>query len=78
LIAANEANKEEAWLRRLLNSVGIVQKHPTLTLCSNRSTVKLMKNPVDYKRTKHVDIEFLHIKEMIEVKINYINTRDQV
>jgi hypothetical protein len=79
LIAANEASKEGVWLRRLLNSFGIKQKEPTEIFCDNQPTIRVIKNPIDHKRTKHVDIRFLYIRERInvkEVQVTYINTKD--
>jgi hypothetical protein len=81
LIAANKASRDGVWLRRLLNSIGIKQKEPTEILRDNQPAVHLIKNPIDHKRTKHVDIRFLYIRERIgvkEIQVNYVNTRDQI
>jgi hypothetical protein len=41
----------------------------------------VIKNPIDHKRTKHVNIRFLYIRERInikEVQVSYVNIKDQV
>lgn len=81
LIAANEASREVVWLKRLLNSIGIPQKGPTTIHCDNQSTIRFIKNPVDHKRTKHVDIRFLYVRERVEAKnveVSYVQTRHQI
>ncbi len=68
LIAANEVNRERVWTRRSLNSIGVRQKEPIVISCDNQPTIRLIKNQVDHKRTKHIDVRFLYIRERINVK----------
>jgi hypothetical protein len=81
LIATNKASRKGVWLRRLLNSIGLKQKEPTRILCNNIPTICLIRNLVDHKVTKHVDVRFLYIRERMGIKkiqVRCVNTRKQV
>lgn len=46
----------------------------------NQGTIKLAKNPISSKPTKHIDIKQKFIRDMVEAtKVNpvYVNTSDQ-
>jgi len=57
------ATSEVVWLRRLLQDVGEEQKEPTMIKCDNQSSIKLANNPIYHARTKHVDAQFLFVRE---------------
>ena len=67
-IAASEAAKEAIWLQRL--SVDFSAKsqidHPTLTLyCDSHSAICLIRKPVYHAKTKHNEVRYHHIQELI-------------
>ena len=39
---------------------------PTTILCDNRSYIKLSENPVFHDRSKHIEIHFHYIRDMVE------------
>ena len=46
----------------------------------NNSALALAKNPVFYKRTKHILVRYYYIRQLIEegvLDLVYINTKDQ-
>jgi len=46
----------------------------------NRSAIELMKNPVFYGRSKHIDIKFHYIRECVErgeITVKWIGTLEQ-
>lgn len=49
------ATCEVIWLRRLLSDTGKEQKNSTSIKSDNQSTIKLARNPVFHKNTKHID-----------------------
>ncbi|KAL2512470.1 Reverse transcriptase Ty1/copia-type domain-containing protein [Abeliophyllum distichum] len=67
-IAACDAVKERLWLRGLLGEIGF--RNETIRLYTdNQSVIHLSKNPVYHDRTKHVDIKFHFVRDMVEKNI---------
>ena len=68
-MALSQAVKEAVWLRRLLKELGVIwNNEPTTILEDNQSAIALGKNPVHHSRTKHIDIRYHFIRELIEKK----------
>ena len=54
---------------------------PVLIYEDNQSTTKLVDNPVFHKRSKHVDIKYHFIRELVEnrtLQIQYVSTKDNI
>lgn len=68
-IAASQASRELVWLQRLLAEldVQLASEKPTLFV-DNESAVKLIKNPVLHKRTKHIEVRYHSVRERYEEK----------
>ena len=66
-VAASEASKLSIWLGRLVTDLGIKQELPVLH-CDSQSAIQLAKNPVFHAKTKHVDVKYHFIRELIEDK----------
>ena len=66
-MAMSSAAQEAIWLRRLLSSLGFSQK-PTILYEDNQGAIALSKNPKSHSRTKHIDIRYHFIREIIERK----------
>lgn len=50
-------------------------------MCDNTSTLNMTKNPVQYKRTKHIDMRHHFLRDNIEKKeicMKFYKTEDQV
>lgn len=79
-MAAAEAAKELLWLRQLFIDIRVPQK--LISLCiDNQSTIKLIHNPVYHKRSKHIDVKYMFIREKVEagiMSINYVSTVNQI
>ena len=79
-MAASQATCEVIWMRKIL--VGLFGSHldPTVLHCDNQSCIKLSINNVFHDRSKHIDIQYHHIRDCVERKImllQYIPTEDQ-
>ncbi|KAM7469095.1 hypothetical protein LguiA_007278 [Lonicera macranthoides] len=77
-IAATEAVKEALWLRGLIGDLGMVQENVDV-YCDSQSAIHLAKNQVHHGRTKHIDVRFHFIREIIEsgeVILKKIGTKD--
>lgn len=49
--------------------------------CDNSSTIQLSKNPVFHGRSKHIDIRFHFLRDLVKVevvKLSYCNSQVQV
>ena len=47
----------------------------------NTGAIKLLNNPEFYKKTKHINIKYYFIKELVKenkIRLLYINTKEQL
>ena len=63
-MAVAEAVKEALWLKGLVKELGLNQSGVQMH-CDSQSTIYLAKNQVYHARTKHIDVRFHKIKELI-------------
>ncbi|KAE8693888.1 putative pentatricopeptide repeat-containing protein [Hibiscus syriacus] len=63
-MATAEAAKEALWLTGLVKELGVQQGGVQL-LCDNQSAIHLAKNQVYRARTKHIDVRFHKIRELV-------------
>ena len=77
-MAATEAVKEAIWLKDLLGDLEVIQENITV-LCDNQSAIFLAKNQTYHARTKHIDVKYHYVREIIEsgvVLLRKIDTKD--
>jgi hypothetical protein len=67
-VAASEATMDLAWVRQLLADLQKPPGGPTKLYIDNESAVKLAVNPVFHSRTKHIDVRYHFIRDMVEKK----------
>lgn len=68
-IASCVAENEDMWLRKLLAGlIGQPLDH-TMIMCDNQSCVKLLVNQVFHDRTKHVEIKYHCLRDMVQQKV---------
>ncbi|KAE8719078.1 hypothetical protein F3Y22_tig00109978pilonHSYRG00092 [Hibiscus syriacus] len=60
-----EAVKEAIWLQGLLGELGMEQKHIKVH-CDSQSVIHLAKNQVYHARTKHIDVRYHFVREILE------------
>jgi hypothetical protein len=80
-IATSVASREAVWLWKLLAGIFDLELEPTLIHCDNQSCVKLTENPVFHDRSKHIEIKYHYIWDMVErrvVELQYISTDEQI
>ena len=63
-MAVTEAAKEALWLKGLVKELGLNQGRVQMH-CDNQSVIYLVKNQVYHARTKHNDVRFHKIRELI-------------
>jgi hypothetical protein len=79
-MAATEAAKEALWLTGLVRELGI-QQVGVLLYCDSQSVIYLAKNQVYNTKTKHIDVRFHKIRELVaacELLLEKIHTSENV
>ena len=64
-MAATHANKEVVWLQRLCSKLGFKQKAVRID-CDSQSAIFLEKNPSYHSKTKHIDVQYHFVRDMVE------------
>ncbi|KAE8698224.1 pentatricopeptide repeat-containing protein [Hibiscus syriacus] len=64
-MAVTEAVKEAIWLQGLLGELRMEQKHIKVH-CDSQSAIHLAKNQVYHARTKHIDVRYHFVREILE------------
>ena len=71
---------EISWLWSLLKDLGVSLTTP-LIWCNNINSISLASNPVFHARTKHLEVDYHHVRDKVvrkELDVSYICTTDQV
>lgn len=77
-MATCTATQEAVYLRKLLQDLRVPQSRATIIWQDNQSCIKMGKNAVFHNRTKHIDIKYHYVREMIEnevVQLQYVETQ---
>ncbi|CAK9827765.1 Retrovirus-related Pol polyprotein from transposon TNT 1-94 [Anthophora retusa] len=81
--ALAEVSREVIYIIRLLSHMGFDKyvTKPIKILCDNQSAIKLAKDAIYHKRSKHIDIKYHFTRELIEQKeitVEYIKTDSMI
>ena len=74
--AATEGAKEGQWLTGLLEELG-VKVAPYTMKCVSQSAICMIKNPVVNARSKHIELKYHFIRQLVEdkaLKVEYVRT----
>jgi hypothetical protein len=80
-IATSDASKEVVWLRKLVSWLFDDKLEAMMVHCDNQNCIKLTENPIFHDRSKHIDMKYHFIRDMVQrkiVKLQYIATSEQV
>ena len=76
-VALSEASREAMWLRHLYGELGFIQKEPILLLGDNDGSIVMAKNPEYHKHTKHIDLRWHWVRELVnDGMITIVDCRD--
>ena len=64
--AACFASCEAVWLRRIIWHMGVHQEDAIMLQCNNQSCMAIAKNLVFHAQTKHIEIQYHYVCELIE------------
>ena len=77
-IRLTETANEEIWLKGLLTEMGLTQEAIRVH-CDSQSALLLAQNSVYHVRTKHIDIQYHRIRELVEdgeVELVKVHTKE--
>ena len=80
-VSIGEASKEAYWLYKLSKQLELNINLPIIINEDNQGTIKLIKNPVFHKRTKHIDTRYHYIRNLYEenyIDIKYCQTTEML
>jgi hypothetical protein len=80
-IALCVAVRKVVWLHKLLADLFGHEMDSTVIHCDNQSCVKLSENLVFHDKSKHIEIKYHYIRDMVqrkEVHVQYLSTHEQV
>jgi len=72
---------EVLWIKKLKIEIGFPPQLPSQLKCDNKTTISISKNPIQYDRTNHVEVDRHFIKEKIEdssVELPFVRSEDQL
>ena len=78
-IAVGSCYSQLLWMKKVLIDYGISQD-TMVVYCDNSSANDISKNPVQHFKTKHIEIRYHFIRDLVERKIvclEYISTERQ-
>ena len=64
-LAATHASKEVVWLQRLCSEIGFKQQVVRID-CDSQNAIFLAKNLAYHSRTKHIDVQYHFVRDMVE------------
>jgi hypothetical protein len=79
-IALSVVVREVVWLRKLMTDLFYHEMDPII-ICDNQSCVNLFENPLFHDRSKHVEIKYHYIRDMMQrkaVHMQYLPTQEQI
>jgi hypothetical protein len=79
-ITASSASREAVWLRKLLSDLFGVELEPTVIHFDNQSCIKLSENPMFHDRSKHIEMRYHYVGDMVQkniLSIQYVLTGEQ-
>ena len=79
-MAASQAACEAIWMQKVLVGLFGQRMDPTVIYCDNKSCIKLSENPFFHDRSKHIDIQYHHLRDCVIKRIMlllYVSTKEQ-
>ena len=69
------------WLKKILKTIGVEDNEGTEIQCDNSSAIQLSKNPVFHGQSKHIDVRFYFLRDLVNddvVKLRYCKSQEQI
>jgi hypothetical protein len=78
-IAACSDNCEAIWIQKLLTGLFDLEMDANVIFCDNQSCIKMTKSTVFHNKTKHIEIWYHYIRDMVQkgaTKLQYVSTNE--
>ena len=72
---------EGIWVRSILQDLGVFEEKPVVLCCENTSAISIAHDPVQYDRTKHIEVDRHFINEKLEAgmfRSEYVSSSNQL
>ncbi|CAM8988876.1 unnamed protein product [Rhodiola kirilowii] len=79
-IAAAACCAQLLWIKQQLSDYGVHLECVSI-LCDNTSAINISKNPVQFSRTKHIEIRYHFLRDCVEkgtIAMEYCRTEEQI
>jgi hypothetical protein len=79
--AMTHSVSEGLWLRRLLLELGSFEDKSIILYCDNKAAINIANNPIQYDRTKYVEIDRHFINDKLDedtVCMSFVGTNEQI
>ena len=80
-VALSAATQQSVWLQQLLGDIGIKSNCPMTIFEDNQSAICLAKNQGDHPKSKHIDIKYHYVRDMVKhnkIVLEYCNTNNML
>lgn len=80
-IVAAGSSCQAIWMQHVLKKIDYMGSESIVIFCDNSSTIKLARNPVMYGRSKHIDVRYHFLRELVNdgvVQLQFCGTRQQI
>ncbi|XP_065624019.1 secreted RxLR effector protein 161-like [Quercus suber] len=71
-VAATACACQAIWLKKILEELQFKEDGPTLIYYDNNSAIKLSKNPVLHGRSKHIDVKYHFLRDLMNDGVIYL------
>jgi hypothetical protein len=75
------AGSDIAWIKSLLDELGLTLRAPPLLLCDNVGATQLNLNPVLHSRMKHIAIDLHFVHDFVhrgQLRVAHVHMDDQL
>ncbi|KAK9930160.1 hypothetical protein M0R45_027212 [Rubus argutus] len=79
-VAAGSCCTQMLWMKQMLRDYGFTQGKLSI-FCDNTSAINISKNPVQHSRTKHIDLRYHFIRDLVEkdiLELSFVPTEHQL
>ena len=76
-LAPSRNTYEACWHRILFRSLQVEMPNATTIFGDNQGSLKLAQNPADHARTKHIDVRYHVIRDLVQRKVEKTLTWQQ-
>ena len=79
-IATCYVSYQVIWIQKLMSGLFDLELDTTVILYDNQSCIKMTKNPLFHDKSKHIEIQYFKIWDMVQqgyINLQYVSTNEQ-